>query len=156
MYMHLKAKLRQIWVRTWVLEISDTSGYLSSLLSALCYLRNAINKYIYCQIFLICFKLFKKTNNYKIIRPTSTAYTILYYIIRVRHLISLAFSTIDDVIVKDSVIHFPFNFFYILKVPPKKTNNYKIIRPTSTAYTILYYIIRVRHLISLAFSTIDD
>src|ERR1043165_2182852 len=129
MYMHSKAKLRQIWVRTWVLEISDNSGYLSSLLSALCYLRNAINKYIYCQIFLICFKLFKKTNNYKIIRPTSTAYTILYYIIRVRHLISLAFSTIDDVIVKDSVIHFPFQFFlHIESAPPPPSPIMSLLR----------------------------
>src|ERR1043165_10296946 len=47
-------------VRTWALELLSWSPRACPG-HRWCYLRRAINKYIYCQI---CFKLFKKTNNY--------------------------------------------------------------------------------------------
>src|ERR1043165_166145 len=77
MYMHAKAKLRQIWIRTWALELLSWVPPRPRACPGhrWCYLRKAINKYIYCELFTICFKLF---NNYNII-ITWTAYTIILY-----------------------------------------------------------------------------
>src|ERR1043165_4209886 len=99
-------------VRTWALELLSWSPRACPG-HRWCYLRRAINKYIYCQI---CFKLFKKTNNYNYNYYLDGLY---YNIIRAMHLISLAFSTIDNVIGKDSIVRFPLQYFlHIASGPP--------------------------------------